>query len=143
MLSFWKYFMFGKCFEIVFESVWCLFWKLGRMFDLNVSKQLRTIYLLKSLCSFLPFLWYCYLTIDLVRSLISICKGTGVGHRITMISNVVIYLSISLVGTKIVCKETFVASSRDYDLVFLFLFAKISYMRIMTIYFSRQQVGLP
>ena len=55
------------------------------MFVLKVSKQLGTIYLLKSLYSFLPsfdiailsLIWYEALSLDV--------KGTGMGHRIVMI----------------------------------------------------------
>ena len=37
-------------------------------------------------------------------------------------------------GTKITCKATFIASSRDYDLVFLIVFAKTSHMHNVTIF---------
>ena len=66
VLDFWKYFMFWKCFENVFESVGVCFENKQGVFDLEMSKQLGTFFLLKSLlCSFpfffdiviLPLIW--------------------------------------------------------------------------------------
>ena len=56
----------------------------------------------------------------------------GVGHRITMISNIAKYLSILRDQDHFV-RQLKIASSRDYDLIFVY-FAKILRMRNMTIF---------
>ena len=53
------------------------------------------------------FLWYCYLTIDLVRSLIFGCRGTGVGHRIAMIAILWNILAILFEGLRSFWKDNF------------------------------------
>ena len=53
-------------------------------------------------------------------------NGTGVGHRMTMIAMVPSILA-SFGGTKIILflGNLLIASSRDYDLLFCIVFAKI------------------
>ena len=99
------------CFESEKE---CLFWNWASNYEKSTYS--------KSLCSFLPFLWYCYLTIDLVRSLIFGYKGTGMGHRIIMIAILWDILAFLFERLRSFERELLIASSRDYELVFLSFF---------------------
>ena len=82
------------------------------MIDLKMSKQLGTIYLLKSLSSFLLFLGYCYLTIDLVRSPIVGSEGTGV-ERLYSHRRKTMGRFSNVVRDEIILSK---ATSKDYDL---------------------------
>ena len=62
-------------------------------------------------------------------------NGTGVGHCMTMIAMLPSIFSI-LRDKNHLFRQPFVASSRDYDLICLFCFAKILYMHTMAIYFK-------
>ena len=108
------------------------------MFDLKLSKQLGTIYLLKSLNSFLPFLWYCHLTIDLVISLIFGCKGTGMGHRIAMIPILWNNLAILFEGLRSFWKATFDSIIEGLWSCIWFLCAKTYHMHNMAILVRQQ-----
>ena len=115
LCGFWKYFLkrrfrLGKlcngsrfvrtCTKCwTFENIsWCLSWKC--VFVLKVRKQLRTFLpTQKSFVHFfIPLILLSYHL--LASNPIFGYKGTGVGHRIVMNSNVARYLSISLKGLR-------------------------------------------